>query len=156
MHVYQADDIRENLKAAMEKHKISMNAWATRAGITEGTLRNFIAGRSNSLQLGNAIELAAALDIPLLDIIYGENSPHHRGLGYSGASGEQQARNSADLKTSYIQSAIRIAAESLTDRDLPIDPDRLSFMAAKLINRYPEPELLESRGPGYADSFFDY
>lgn len=52
---------RDALRAAIELHKVSLRKLAAEAGISDGTLRAFLEGKTKSLQMETAARIAQAL-----------------------------------------------------------------------------------------------
>lgn len=53
---------RENMKEFMKQRGLKMKPWAEKAGITEGTLRNYLNGNTRSLTVEVLAKLASAAD----------------------------------------------------------------------------------------------
>lgn len=56
-------DTREALLRFMDQRGLKVSPWAERAGITEGTLRSFLAGGTRSMRHANLRKLAAAENV---------------------------------------------------------------------------------------------
>ncbi len=65
----QSDQLRESLRRFMEFKDYSVAEWARNAGIAEGTLRNFLAGTSETLTHATLAALARAAVQPIAAII---------------------------------------------------------------------------------------
>lgn len=71
---------RQNLKNFMTKRKLTCYGWSKLSGISEGTIRSYLAGRSSSLNYKTLNKLANSIGVKPIDIIeegnnqnYGEN-----------------------------------------------------------------------------------
>ena len=53
----------------MQRHDLNVSRWAKQAGVSEGAVRNFLAGRSASLNARTYDLLAAAADVPVHTLI---------------------------------------------------------------------------------------
>ena len=60
---------RQSFKEFMQKHKLNAFAWAKKAGITEGTIRSYLAERSSSLTYKTLSKLAEAVGVTPKEII---------------------------------------------------------------------------------------
>lgn len=81
--------VRAALKRVMVEKNLSINAWATQAGLTEGALRSFLKGRSRTMKAESIERLATVADTPI-STIYSETpaSPMTQIVGYVGAGAE--------------------------------------------------------------------
>jgi transcriptional regulator with XRE-family HTH domain len=68
-----ADELREALREHLEMRGWSVNAWAQKAGIREGTLRNFLAGRSETVTYDTLVALARASGIKVSNFLRGRS-----------------------------------------------------------------------------------
>lgn len=62
-HRMASEDRRRDLQQFIDAHDITVSRWAKEAGISEGTVRNFLAGRSETLTQATVEALAEALDV---------------------------------------------------------------------------------------------
>lgn len=88
---YNPDRARRALRAVMKREDLTPNAWAERAGVAEGTLRHFLAGRTESLNAGTLQKLGSALKNPVpLAVLRGETAVTEQVpiVGYVGAGSE--------------------------------------------------------------------
>lgn len=60
----QAEEFRQQLWVYMRSKDLTPYRWATMAGISEGTLRNFLNGRSKSISTSTLNSLASAVNTP--------------------------------------------------------------------------------------------
>jgi len=70
-----AERRRGALRRFMDAQGLRPATWARQAGVSEGTLRNFLAGRSDSLSQATLEKLAAARGVSAAALITGEPSP---------------------------------------------------------------------------------
>lgn len=68
------DSQRRALRQFIEKHDLKIKPWSRDAGIADGTLRNFLAGRSGSITLSSLQKLAYAAGSTVAEMI-GEPLP---------------------------------------------------------------------------------
>lgn len=66
---YDPDIWRSTLKAYMASKGLSVNGWATQAGISEGGFRNFLSGRNKSLSIETLEKLAAAVELTHMELM---------------------------------------------------------------------------------------
>lgn len=83
---YDADKRRAALRRVMKERGLTLNGWAVAAGLSEGGLRDFFNGKSNSLTDKTYVKLAAAIDVSP-DVLRGDaREPIELPLwGYAGA-----------------------------------------------------------------------
>lgn len=67
MSTSDADNLRQALQKHMAVRNVTVNFWSKQAGLTEGTLRNFLAGRSESLTTNTLGLLAKAAGLRIAD-----------------------------------------------------------------------------------------
>ena len=60
---------RKNFKLFMKRKDLTAYAWAKKAGITEGTIRSYLSGRSSSLTYKTLQKLADAVDSSPKEIV---------------------------------------------------------------------------------------
>lgn len=60
---------RAAIKHAMAKHGLIVTSWCRDAGISEGTLRNFLSGENESMQTNNLEMLARAAGVSLSELL---------------------------------------------------------------------------------------
>ncbi|WP_424138191.1 helix-turn-helix domain-containing protein [Roseomonas chloroacetimidivorans] len=70
-----ADRLRSVLRSRMNDKNLSVTAWSQRAGLPESTLRNFFAGRSETLTYATLLALARAVDLQVSDLIDPATAP---------------------------------------------------------------------------------
>jgi transcriptional regulator with XRE-family HTH domain len=63
------DNLRNRIINFMKTNGLTAYSWSKKAGISEGTIRSFIAGRTNSLNSRTIIKLAAAANIPVISLL---------------------------------------------------------------------------------------
>jgi hypothetical protein len=68
-----ADALREGLARFMKSRRFTPTGWCKRAGITEGTLRSFLAGRSQTLTHATLAALAYAAHEPITALLSGHS-----------------------------------------------------------------------------------
>jgi transcriptional regulator with XRE-family HTH domain len=66
---YHADEVRKGLLYFIKKMNLKPGTWAKEAGISEGTLRNFLTGRSNTLSYSTLRSLAHAANVEVSAVI---------------------------------------------------------------------------------------
>lgn len=66
--------LREALQDFMRKRDLTVNGWCAAAGLSEGTLRNFLAGASATMTYQSLVALARAENVSLFDML-GEKAP---------------------------------------------------------------------------------
>lgn len=81
--------VRSALQRVMVEKHLSINAWATAAGITEGALRSFLKGRTRTMKAESIERLATVADTPIA-VIYNETprAAMTQLVGYVGAGAE--------------------------------------------------------------------
>lgn len=72
-----SESLRRHLRAFMKKHGLNANRWAKRAGLSEGTIRNFLKGNSSSLRSVTLEKLASAAGVTVGELL-GEHAPGMR------------------------------------------------------------------------------
>lgn len=66
----EAEKTRQNLRNIMKAKDIKYMAnWAKKAGITEGTLRSFLEGRTDSMKISSYQKLAAAAGVSVSELL---------------------------------------------------------------------------------------
>jgi len=60
---------RKNFKLFMQRKELTAYSWAKKAGVTEGTIRSYLAERSSSLTYKTLHKLASAVDATPKEII---------------------------------------------------------------------------------------
>jgi hypothetical protein len=68
-----SDRLREGLSRFMKSRGLTITGWCRRAGITEGTLRSFLAGRSQTLTHASLAALAYAAQEPITALLSGRS-----------------------------------------------------------------------------------
>lgn len=63
------DEHRKFLLNFMKEHELNANKWAKIANISEGTLRAYLTGRSQSIGLDTLSKMAKAISVPISDLI---------------------------------------------------------------------------------------
>jgi transcriptional regulator with XRE-family HTH domain len=66
---FKEDKYRKNLEIFMKRKGLTSYSWAKMAGITEGTIRSYIAGRSNSLTYNTLAKLANCLGVNINELV---------------------------------------------------------------------------------------
>ncbi len=66
---FNQDKYRINLKIFMKRKGLTSYSWAKMAGITEGTIRSYLAGRSNSLTYNTLTKLANSLGVSINELV---------------------------------------------------------------------------------------
>lgn len=64
-----AERRRAALRSVKERLGLSINGWSTRAGLREGTLRNFMSGKSEGMNIDSYEKLAAAVGLPVSQLL---------------------------------------------------------------------------------------
>ncbi len=59
----QINPLRDNIQFVLKEKKLSVNGWAIQAGVSEGSLRALLKGRTETLHYSTVKKLAAAVDI---------------------------------------------------------------------------------------------
>src|SRR4051794_2018022 len=67
----RGNDLRAALTSFMEAHDFTVSRWCKDAGVPESALRNFLAGRSNTLTYLTLAALATAAQVPLAMLVTG-------------------------------------------------------------------------------------
>lgn len=67
-------DMRERIQAEAAARNLSMRALSLRAGLSDSALHKYITGGIQSLTLESLTRIAAALDIPLKELMFGVDS----------------------------------------------------------------------------------
>jgi hypothetical protein len=80
-----SENQRQALKKVMAKHGLNILSWTTKAGISEGTLRGFLKGVSNSMGSDNLELLADAAGITIGEMLGENERPQTPVVGYAGA-----------------------------------------------------------------------
>lgn len=62
LNAYNPDAWRIAIRSFMDRSGLSNNSWAKVAGVSEGALRNFLSGRSNTISIETLEKLTAAVD----------------------------------------------------------------------------------------------
>jgi lambda repressor-like predicted transcriptional regulator len=75
MENYNSDQRRTAIKLFMEKHGLKVAPWCAKAKLSEGTLRNFLKGMSNSLTDRTISKLAHAQNVTIAEIL-GDDTNH--------------------------------------------------------------------------------
>lgn len=65
----QTEKQRQNFKLFMKQNKLTAYSWAKAAGITEGTIRSYLSGRSSSLNYNTLDKLSNAIGATTKEII---------------------------------------------------------------------------------------
>jgi hypothetical protein len=68
-----AEKQRQQLRDFMQRHNLKSYPWAKKAGISEGTIRNFLSGKSSSLTSSVIAKLAEAAGVSSVAIFADEN-----------------------------------------------------------------------------------
>ena len=68
-----ADRLREGLSRFLKSRRLTISGWCQRAGITEGTLRSFLSGRSKTLTHATLAALAYAAREPITALLSGRS-----------------------------------------------------------------------------------
>lgn len=58
-----ADDRRRDLQRFIDEHRLKVSRWAAKAGLSEGTIRNYLTGRSSTLTQATIDALAEAVGV---------------------------------------------------------------------------------------------
>lgn len=66
-----AESLRSALRSFMERRGLKAATWCKSAGIPEGTLRNFLTGRSNTLTHATLFALAMAQAVTVSELLGG-------------------------------------------------------------------------------------
>jgi transcriptional regulator with XRE-family HTH domain len=69
--VITPDTHRAFLLNFMKEHGLNTNKWAKMAGISEGTLRAYLSGRSQTISLETLSKMANAVSLPIVELIDG-------------------------------------------------------------------------------------
>ncbi|MEM6833960.1 MAG: S24 family peptidase [Pseudomonadota bacterium] len=75
---HTAEDLREHIQWFMDRRDLNVNSWSNAAGTSEGALRNFMSGKSDSLRTDTLYKLAKAENITAADLLagYKNETPH--------------------------------------------------------------------------------
>src|SRR5690242_19212976 len=68
-----AEQHRKTLSKLMEQKRLTVSGWAKKAGLTEGTLRSFLAGRTQTLTHATMVALANGAQEPIVALLTGKS-----------------------------------------------------------------------------------
>lgn len=92
MKVYDPEATRKALKDFMTLQGIKIAPWCRKAGLSNGTVRNFLDGRTRTMKQETLLRLASAAHVTIEEML-GEtkNSPSELGEMYEQLSDENKA-----------------------------------------------------------------
>ena len=73
--IMETENHRKYLKKLMQENNLSVNSWSKIAGISEGTLRAYLSGRTNSISIKTLAKLAEAIQITVDELLLIETKP---------------------------------------------------------------------------------
>lgn len=103
MAIDPAESLRRSLTAVLKAHGLTVSGWCKRAEIPEGTLRNFLKGRSETLTFTSLASLAKAIDEPISSI-----------LGETPSSAHDYVSIDREVKSTWVNSTNLNESEKFT------------------------------------------